>query len=93
MFTIVAVFEAKEGAGAALNDALTKLIEPTLAEPGCLRYELFQSQDNPRAFIFYEHWMDEKAHQSHRETAHYQASQKVLPDLLNRPYEVIRYSQ
>jgi len=48
-----------------LVDALHILIEPTLKEGGCLRYELNQREDEPRWITFIEKWKDQKSFDDH----------------------------
>ena len=70
--TLLAIFEAKPGKEQALKDMLISLIAPTRQEPGCLNYDLHQSQTNPAQFMFYENWIDAKAHAAHCQTEHIQ---------------------
>jgi quinol monooxygenase YgiN len=61
----IAEFRAKEGSTEALIDALHILIEPTHREPGCIRYELNQREDDPRWITFIEKWKDQKSFDEH----------------------------
>ena len=36
--------------------AMHKLVEPTLAEPGCITYEFYRDLDDPAVFHCFEHW-------------------------------------
>lgn len=40
-------------------------------EPGCFRFDLVRSNDNPNMFMFYEAYADDAAVDHHRTTAHY----------------------
>ncbi len=61
----VAEHRALEGKEEALIEALHSLIETTLKEPGCLRYELNQREDDPRWITFIEKWKDQKSFDDH----------------------------
>jgi quinol monooxygenase YgiN len=61
----VAEHHALEGKEQALIEALHILIEPTLKEPGCIRYELNQREDEPRWITFVEKWKDQKSFDDH----------------------------
>lgn len=52
--TIVARIEANPDKIELVKAELLKLIEPTLQEAGCIRYDLHQDNENPAVFIFYE---------------------------------------
>ena len=61
----VAEFRALEGKMDALIDALHVLMRPTHKEPGCIRYELNQREDDPRWVTFIEKWKDQKTFDEH----------------------------
>lgn len=67
---VVAHFIAVEGKENELLAVLHRLIEPTRKEPGCLRYELNQEADNPRAFTFAEKFASREAFDAHTKTPH-----------------------
>jgi quinol monooxygenase YgiN len=45
--------------------AQEKMVKPTQAAPGCLRYELWQDLDEPSRFVIIEEWDSEQAHAAH----------------------------
>jgi quinol monooxygenase YgiN len=61
---------------------LTGLLEPTRKENGCIRYDLFQNQDDPTDFTFIEEWTDKGCLDAHLAGPHIQAALTKLPDLL-----------
>lgn len=67
--TIIAITTAKPGKEAALGAAQEKLVAETLAEDGCLRYELHQSLDDGRVRIFVETWQSEAQWRAHMQGA------------------------
>lgn len=75
--TIVATTLAEEGQESKLRAAQEILVAATLKEKGCIRYELHQSEDDPRILIFVETWASEvdwKAHMQGEAMQQFQAS-------------------
>jgi autoinducer 2-degrading protein len=60
-------------------------------EPGCMRFDVLQANDDPNHFFFYEVYRNEEALAAHRAAPHYQAWAKaVQAGVLERPAEVTR---
>ncbi len=66
----------------ATRQALSSLVAPTRAEPGCEHYALFQSDDEPTRFQTVERWADAEAVQAHLASDHVQAAFAAAGDLL-----------
>ncbi|MDX2226115.1 MAG: putative quinol monooxygenase [Verrucomicrobiae bacterium] len=64
--TVHALIRAKEGRIAEVREAALKLVPLTRAEPGCLRYDLHESLDDPRLFMFFETFKDMAAFETHK---------------------------
>ena len=64
--------EAVQGRETELATILSGLVEPTLAEPGCLGYELNASQEAPGTFLFYEKFAGQAALEDHVNSTHFQ---------------------
>ena len=56
LLTVIARMRAKEDREQELREALEALIPTTLAEKGCVNYDLHQGVEDPRWFFFYENW-------------------------------------
>ena len=67
----------KEGREEELRSELLKLSAPTRAEPGNLRYDLYQSPVKPNQFMRYEIWRNPQALEDHKLTPHIKASFKL----------------
>lgn len=50
--TILARISAADGKDALLRAELEKLVAPTRAEEGCLRYDLHTDNETPGFFVF-----------------------------------------
>lgn len=46
-------------------------------EPGCLRFDVSQKEDEPTAWLFYEVYRDGAAFEAHRASPHFAAYQQV----------------
>ena len=57
-------------------------------EPGCLRFEVYHSQTDPRVFLLNEHWADQVAIDAHRKATAYTTiyQPKVLPRVDRVPH-------
>jgi len=79
----VAQFIAREGKEDELLRALHGLLEPTHKEEGCIRYELNQAIDNPRAIIFVEKFKSKEAFDFHCNTSYLKGFfDQVAPPLM-----------
>ncbi|HKS89027.1 MAG TPA: putative quinol monooxygenase, partial [Stellaceae bacterium] len=58
-------------------------------EPGCLRFNVLQDQQNPNVYYFYEVYRDEAAIEAHRAAPHY-AVWRAAADTLDGPPEATR---
>ena len=73
------------------REVLLGLIEPTVAEAGCITYELHQNTADPTDFTFIEEWTDDASLDVHLESAHLAAAREKLGDLLAEPADIRRY--
>jgi quinol monooxygenase YgiN len=81
-YTVLALFKAKPGKEDALEQALRDIIQPTLAEEGCINYDLHRSVNNRAEFMFYENWTSQEAHAKHNSAPHIEIWRKKKNDLL-----------
>lgn len=70
---------------------LLELIEPSRAEPGCLKYELLQNADHPADFTFVETFASEDALKLHAAAPYIAGLAPRLKELVARPSDVSRY--
>ena len=64
-------FIAKEGSEAKMKELLTAMVAPSKVEDGCIFYDIFVYENNPRKFMAVESWRDEAALDGHKGTQHY----------------------
>ena len=93
MVIIIARISAKTETLAELRQILKDLVEPSRAEAGCISYELFQDNDDPRDFITVENWADSAAANAHLATPHVAAAIAEAGVLLAQPPLIHRFTQ
>ncbi|BDZ49589.1 hypothetical protein GCM10025867_18300 [Frondihabitans sucicola] len=79
---VVAVITAKPGREDAVRSALRELVGPTLAEDGCLSYELFESQAESSVFVTIEKWRSQADLDEHVKSPHLAAAMTAAGDAL-----------
>jgi quinol monooxygenase YgiN len=80
----VAMLTAHAGKAAELRQLLDAMLAPSRAEPGNLRYDLWQDRDDPARFVLDELYVDADAVAAHRATPHFQAYASKISDLAER---------
>lgn len=70
---VMAMVTARPGMAGALRALLDGMIGPSRAEPGNLRYDLWQDQADPNRFVLDELYEDAAALAAHRATPHFQS--------------------
>jgi quinol monooxygenase YgiN len=85
-YVVTARWLSKEGEEEKVREAITKMIEPSRAEPGCLFYQPNRDPENPCVFFFYELYTGEEAYRAHGESEHFQrhAVGEAIPLLESR---------
>ncbi len=88
---VLARHRARPETVAEVRRILLSLIDPSRAEPGCLKYELLQNADDPTDFTFVETFVSEDALKLHAAAPYIAGAAPRLKDLIARPAEVSRY--
>ena len=65
------VFVAKDDSINELKALLEMMVKPSREEPGCLLYNIYQLDEDPKTFVVVESWESEAALEGHKNTAHY----------------------
>lgn len=68
--TIIANITAAANQTELVKAELQKLIPVTLAEEGCIQYDLHQDNENPAHFTFFENWESRELWQTHMNAPH-----------------------
>jgi quinol monooxygenase YgiN len=91
--TLVARVRAKAGQHARLRQELQRLVAPTRAEAGCLRYDLHESKAEPGWFLLYETWKSEADLDAHFQTPYLKAFFHLVPELADGPSEITKWTK
>lgn len=86
--TVVARVRAKPGKVTDVKQALLALVEWTRTEPGCISYDLYQSQNDEAQFLFHENWESKEDLDVHAQSPHIQAFRARAGELLAEPVEI-----
>ena len=58
--------------------------EGSIREPGCLRFDVAQSKEDPTEFMLWEVYVDEEANAFHKTQPHYLAFREKFPELQSK---------
>ncbi len=75
--TIVAKIQAASGHEKEVEQALQAAVAPTLAEAGCIQYDLHRDLNTPGLFLFYENWETRPQWEAHMKSDHLAAMHRV----------------
>ncbi len=81
---IMATLKARPGRTDDLLALLNGMLDPSRAEPGNLRYDLWRDREDPDVFALDELYADMDAVTAHRATPHFQRYLAVINDLAER---------
>ena len=70
---VVALVQAQPGREAALVKAQSELVTVVRDLPGCLSYELHESNEQPGKVMFFERWLDRASWERHMGGPHMDA--------------------
>lgn len=63
----------------------------SVKEPGNMRFDILQSNDDPTRFLLYEAYENEEASRAHKQTAHYLIWRDTLAPMMAKPREGIAH--
>jgi len=77
----------------AFKAASLKNREHSIHEPGNIRFDLLQMDNDPARFVFYEAYENESAVADHKNTEHYLEWKTKVAHMMAEPREGIRYTE
>ena len=86
---ITAILTAHPGKAADLQALLVGMAPLCRAEPGNLRWDVWQDRAHGERFVLDELYLDGAAVEAHRETPHYQNYLAKVPELADRAAYVL----
>jgi len=81
---LTGIFVAHSGKAGQLKALLVGMVPPSRAEPGNLRYDVWQDEAQPDRFITDELYKDGTAISAHHQSPHYKDYLSRIPDLADR---------
>jgi len=90
--TVIARWRPVDGALEQLMAILAELQPQSLAEPGCMAYEIYQGTDPAPSILLVERYRDQAAIDAHRQSVHYQSLvvERALPLLAERRVDLLQ---
>jgi quinol monooxygenase YgiN len=76
-----------------LREELKLVLEPTRAEPGCIRIHLYEAVREPLVFYIHSEWVDEAAFGAHPQLPHMTRFLSLARELTTHPVKGIRTKQ
>lgn len=87
---IFAPVEPVPGKEEQLRNELNRVLEPTRAEPGCLRIHLYESVRGPLTWYIHSEWIDAAAFDAHVKLPHTVQFVSATEGLIRRPLQAVR---
>jgi (4S)-4-hydroxy-5-phosphonooxypentane-2,3-dione isomerase len=88
MYVLIVSAKVKpEQRGRFLEAVEENAVRSVRDEPGCLRYDVVRSNDDPDHYLFYEVYRDEEAFAAHRATDHFARWREAAEVCLSEPLE------
>ena len=81
---LTGILVAHSGKAEQLKALLVGMVPPSRAEPGNLRYDVWQDQSQTERFVTDELYKDDTAISAHRQTPHYKDYLLRITDLADR---------
>lgn len=63
----------------------------SIQEPGNIRFDVLQQNDNPSSFLLYEAYIDEASAAKHKETEHYKIWRETVEKMMAKPRNGVKY--
>lgn len=85
---VFATIKSAPGAREAVLAKLKSMADSSREEPGCEKYEVYESADNANVIHVFEQYFDETGVQAHRTSKHYQEYRAFVEGKLTAPISV-----
>jgi (4S)-4-hydroxy-5-phosphonooxypentane-2,3-dione isomerase len=92
MFVVCVHVQVKPGHIEPFIAASRENASSTILEPGNLRFDVIQQDDEPNQFILYEVYRDEAASKAHKQTAHYARWRETVEPWMAQPRRGVQYT-
>jgi len=90
---LFARYDPKPGHQRELLNELSLVVEPTRAEPGCIRINVYESVREPQVFYIHSEWLDAAAFSAHAELPHTQRFMTNVVEHMTNPFQAVLTKQ
>lgn|GEM_PF-22231 len=91
MFVVSVTIHVKGEAVDRFIEAIKDNARNTRKEPGNVRFDVLQTEDDPGRFLLYEVYRDQQAFVDHQKTAHYLRWRETVADWMAQPRQGFRH--
>ena len=92
MLTVHVQVHVKPDCVAAFKAATRRNARLSLQEPGVLRFDVLQQQDDPTRFVLVEVYRDAEAAAAHKETPHYPVWRDAVAPMMAEPRFSVKFN-
>ena len=93
MIKVVAKHFVKEDKVDEFLELGKKLVEATVKEQGCIKYELFQDVKDPKILTMIEEWENNDVLSKHMNSEHFTEIVPILSSFMEKPAEMNLYKK
>jgi quinol monooxygenase YgiN len=91
--TVTARIKVKSGLEEKFKQEYLPIVTLTVAEEGCLSYNLYQSQADPSIFMLYEQWMSQEILEQHLQMPYIKGLREKAGEFLAEPVQIDLWEQ
>jgi autoinducer 2-degrading protein len=91
VYVVTVMIQVKPEAVGSFVEAMVANARGSRQEPGCLRFDVLRSEDDPTHFFLYEVYRSPEAFGAHQQTAHYLRWRDAVKDWMAQPRQGSRY--
>jgi autoinducer 2-degrading protein len=91
MYIVHVFVHVKDDRVAAFRAASVENARNSIGEPGVVRFDVIQQQDDPTRFVLVEVYRTPEDPAKHKETEHYQTWRDNVADMMAEPRSSIKY--
>ncbi len=92
MYIVCVHVHVKPEHRAAFVEATLDNAKNTVQEPGNVRFDVLEQNDDPNRFVLYEVYCDEAGMKAHKETAHYARWAEAVALWMAEPRRGVKYT-
>lgn len=86
---VIATAKAKAGKEKDLERVLREVANPTREQPGCVRFSLYRSEEDPSVVVGVERWKSKADHDRHMQGRHFQKLGAAMTDIITGPPQIV----